>query len=78
VAQRVGKGGMGLNEICSEVTAIVGFRASDKLISMLLPRHGCVKKRTATERFWMHPSWRVKEEMDNVVAFPVDNQTLAK
>jgi predicted P-loop ATPase len=76
VAQRVGKGGMGLNEICSEVTAIVGFRASDRLISALLPRHGCMKKRSATERFWMHPSWTVKE--DNVVAFPVDNQTLSK
>jgi len=78
VAMRAGKGGMGLNEICSEVTAVVGFRASDRLVTMLLPRHGCMRKRSATERFWMHPSWAVKDVKDNVVAFPVDNQTLSK
>jgi hypothetical protein len=77
VAQRAGKGGMGLTEMMSEVVALVGYRPNEKFVASLLGRHGIMRKRTATERYWMHPSW-VAKEGSNVVPFPVDNQVGAK
>lgn len=68
VVTRVGKGGMTLTEIVSEITAMVGYRPHERAVAGILPRHGIMRKRTATERFWMHKSWEAKEG-NNVVPF---------
>lgn len=65
VARQAGKGGMGLSDLMSEVGAILGYRPNDRLVSALLPRHGIVKKRTSTSRYWLHPSW--ENEGTNVI-----------
>lgn len=65
VAQQAGKGGLGLSDILNEVTAILGYRPNDRLVSSLLPRHGIVKKRSAAARFWWHKSW--ENGTDNVI-----------
>jgi hypothetical protein len=65
VARQAGKGGLGLAQILLELSSILGRPPNERLVSLLLPRHGIVKKRTQHARFWWHPSWEVTRE--NVV-----------
>jgi predicted P-loop ATPase len=67
IARQAGKGGLGLADLMTEITAILGYRPNDRLVSALLPRHGIWKKRTALARYWTHPSW--ENEKENVVEF---------
>jgi hypothetical protein len=72
VAARRGLGGMALIDIVTEVSAIVGFRPSDKLVTALLPKHGIRKRRSTGIRFWLHQTWGrpdVAGEAD-VIPFP--------
>jgi len=57
VARQMGKGGLSLSEVMAELGQTLGFRPNERLVSLLLPRHGVVKRRTPTHRFWLHPKW---------------------
>lgn len=57
IVARRGLGGMALIDIISEVSAIIGYRPNDRMVSALLPKHGLRKARSSGTRFWLHPTW---------------------
>jgi predicted P-loop ATPase len=75
VVAHAGKGGLTLTEIVSEVTTRCGFRPHERSVAGILARHGIYRKRTTTQRYWMHPSWE-STEGSNVLPFPEIDKAL--
>jgi hypothetical protein len=78
VKKQTGRGGLNLTEILLELGATLGYRPQDRTVSMLLEKHGIRRRRQASHRFWLHPTWARPGEAGEADVIPLHGRQTAE